>query len=70
MVLYKDSKFVKVGDTTVYFDDAPVRTGDESVNYHGNSFITKNIALIVALRSLNSDRGCIVATTHLFWHPR
>jgi len=38
----------------VYLDDAPVRPKDDSVNYHGNSFITKNIALIVAL----------------FWHPR
>jgi len=36
------------------------------------SFLTRNVALIVALqnKSLPEADGLIVATTHLFWHPR
>ncbi|ODN78037.1 hypothetical protein L202_05120 [Cryptococcus amylolentus CBS 6039] len=36
----------------------------------GGSRMTKNVGLIVGLKSKNeSGRGIVVATTHLFWHP-
>ncbi|ODO05986.1 hypothetical protein I350_05047 [Cryptococcus amylolentus CBS 6273] len=36
----------------------------------GGSRMTKNVGLIVGLKSKDeSGRGIVVATTHLFWHP-
>ncbi|WFD21430.1 hypothetical protein MEQU1_000079 [Malassezia equina] len=32
--------------------------------------ITRNIAMIVALPFADKEGGIVVATTHLFWHPR
>ncbi|KAG8907569.1 hypothetical protein FRB99_003493 [Tulasnella sp. 403] len=32
--------------------------------------VTRNIALIVALARKDGSPGCIVATTHAFWHPK
>ena len=34
------------------------------------SRLTRNIACIVALPFAEGDGGVIVATTHLFWHPK
>ncbi|KDQ63641.1 hypothetical protein JAAARDRAFT_169698 [Jaapia argillacea MUCL 33604] len=37
----------------------------------GSSFKTKNVANLVALSSTsNPSSGIIIATTHLFWHPK
>jgi RNA exonuclease NGL2 len=37
----------------------------------GHSFRTRNIGLILALRFRHDPtNGLIIATTHLFWHPK
>ncbi|WFD29794.1 hypothetical protein MSPP1_000807 [Malassezia sp. CBS 17886] len=36
----------------------------------GLSRVTRNVALFVALPHAGRDGGVVVATTHLFWHPR
>jgi RNA exonuclease NGL2 len=75
----------KLHERTVHFDECNLResktTGEASPEelrmLRGSSRRTKNIALIVALRRKSTTRsnnrdvaGYIVATTHLFWHPR
>ncbi|KAG8864246.1 hypothetical protein FRB96_006067 [Tulasnella sp. 330] len=35
----------------------------------GSSIKTKNIASIVALARKDGHPGCVIATTHTFWHP-
>ncbi|KIM21538.1 hypothetical protein M408DRAFT_29497 [Serendipita vermifera MAFF 305830] len=75
MVLFKTELFDLHSSQTIYYDEEDVRQGeieDESkvdLWRRGTSRITKNIALIVALKRKGSDDGVVVATTHLFWHP-
>jgi RNA exonuclease NGL2 len=77
MVLFKKELFELHSHKTVYYDGEEVRHGpleDEEGNSsswrRGASRATKNIGLIVAFkRKENSQKGFVVATTHLFWHP-
>ncbi|KAF9015262.1 Endonuclease/exonuclease/phosphatase [Cyathus striatus] len=64
--LYKLNDF-----DVVYYDDQHVRI-DGSGNFHcANSFRTRNIGLLASIGCVNNDsQGVIVATTHLFWHPK
>jgi len=67
-VLYKCDAFSKVDELVINYDDYRLR---ESFGVEG-SFLTRNIALIVALKPnfVTKCEGLIVATTHLFWHPK
>ena len=58
-IAWRRGAFSKAASKVLYYDDEP-----------GLSFRTRNIAHIVALRRVDSEEGVIVATTHLFWHPR
>jgi len=68
-ILHKDQLYTKVEEQTVFYDDLRLQ---ECSGWCGEgSFLTKNVGLIVALRRKNSaGDGLIVATTHLFWHPK
>ena len=57
-----------VGKKTIYYDEEKIQPSISSST--GSSFLTRNIGLLVALKRVNSDEGFIVATTHLFWHPK
>ena len=70
VIAYRKDKFEKVEDRTLYYDEQEVRPDGEAATRVGSSFYTKNIANLVALKEIDNDRGFIVATTHLFWHPR
>lgn len=71
MIAYRKDLFGHVADRTILYDEVEVRAVGEERTRRGNSFFTKNIANLVAIRRLDSeDEGFIVATTHLFWHPR
>ncbi|KZT44472.1 Endonuclease/exonuclease/phosphatase [Sistotremastrum suecicum HHB10207 ss-3] len=71
MVLYRESQFKKIHEETIYYDEETARLDTSGTSQPiGNSFRTKNIGLIVALQSVHSNLGLVVATTHLFWHPR
>ncbi|KAF9069137.1 Endonuclease/exonuclease/phosphatase [Rhodocollybia butyracea] len=61
--------YEEINSKMVIYDDQQVRYSD-GVSSKGGSFRTKNIGHIVALKLPDSDQGFIVATTHLFWHPK
>ncbi|KAK0208258.1 Endonuclease/exonuclease/phosphatase [Desarmillaria ectypa] len=71
LIAFKTSLYSKVGDRKVEYDHEEVRDDVEGIGRKGASFRTKNIGSIVALKSTTDEnRGVVVATTHLFWHPR
>lgn len=71
LIAYRGAKYVKVSDHVVFYDEEEVRDGEGERYRRGISFQTKNIGSLVALRSTDSkEKGLIIATTHLFWHPR
>lgn len=71
MVAYKAQRFSLIAEKVVHYDDERVRTDGNEPGQHGKSFNTRNIGVIVALKANNSENdGVIVATTHLFWHPK
>lgn len=75
MILHKKTLFDKFAEKTVYYDEEHVSEKAASAtvvrSLYGLSRITRNIGLLVALRSKSEvgPPGFIVATTHLFWHP-
>jgi len=71
MIAFKRRKFSKFSQHLVHYDQEEIRLDGDSHARQGRSFCTKNVGLIVALGSTEDDkRGVIVATTHLFWHPK
>ncbi|KAF8807491.1 Endonuclease/exonuclease/phosphatase [Phlegmacium glaucopus] len=70
MIAFKKNLFSMVSDRMIYYDQY-VPMDDAGCSLTRNTFKTRNIGLVVALRSLNQENeGLIVATTHLFWHPK
>ena len=71
LIAYNKDKFTKVKERVVHYDDEEIRTdGDDRIR-RGCSFRTKNIGSLLALKRNDTEsNGIIVATTHLFWHPK
>ena len=78
LVAYRKETFTEVENRTIEYDLQTMRT-QEATNQmpldegatRGISFFTKNIGNLVALKRNDTEKdGVIVATTHLFWHPR
>lgn len=63
---------MKAAESTVFYDDVDVRAEVPTDHSRkGSSFRTRNIGLILALGRYNDpDHSVVVATTHLFWHPK
>jgi RNA exonuclease NGL2 len=71
LIAYGKDKFTKVDEKVVYYDDEVVRTIGDDRARRGCSFRTKNIGSILALKANDAEsKGIVVATTHLFWHPK
>ncbi|OCB85693.1 Endonuclease/exonuclease/phosphatase [Sanghuangporus baumii] len=72
IIAYKKDEFVKTAERTIFYDDINIRhEGTTERSRKGSSFRTKNIGLILALqRCGNPSHSIVVATTHLFWHPK
>lgn len=71
IIAYKSRKFARTADRTVFYDDEDLHSTGESERFRrGSSFKTRNIALIVGLKFIDSEQKIVVATTHLFWHPK
>ncbi|KAK8866182.1 hypothetical protein IAR55_001333 [Kwoniella newhampshirensis] len=82
VILYRNDRFFVRGTKLVQLDlesVATVPTDEEASDEkhqdirrrRGGSRQTKNVGLIVALEESNAvGRGVVVATTHLFWHPK
>lgn len=70
LIAFNKTLFTRVDQRCIEYDTQNIRQeGDERAR-RGSSFRTTNIASLVALRGLGHQRGYIVATTHLFWHPK
>ncbi|KAL0072060.1 RNA exonuclease ngl2 [Marasmius tenuissimus] len=70
LIAYKQELYELAGQRTIYYDEQEVRTNGEESRGRGSSFRTKNIGHIASLRNKKNDQGVIIATTHLFWHPK
>ncbi|KAI0815101.1 Endonuclease/exonuclease/phosphatase [Irpex lacteus] len=78
LIAFRTGLYTEVQNRTVEYDSQTVRFQDETKEAslseqaaRGSSYVTKNIGNLVALRRNGTDKdGVIVATTHLFWHPR
>ncbi|KIY47050.1 Endonuclease/exonuclease/phosphatase, partial [Fistulina hepatica ATCC 64428] len=72
LIAYKKNAFRLVRDRLIEYDSQPVRMSDtDTVNCYGRSFTTKNIGSLLALQRIDDvPTGIVVATTHLFWHPK
>lgn len=71
LIAFKSSLFSLSEHKIIFYDDEEIRPDGSPMQRIGQSFVTRNIGLIVGLQRLdNPDLGITVATTHLFWHPR
>lgn len=70
LIGYKKELYSIVSEKTVFYDDQCLELDGQTPRI-GASFKTRNIGYLMALRSNRDPKhGVIVATTHLFWHPR
>lgn len=71
MIAFKKNMYSMVSDKVIYYDQYVPMDNDSGRSLSGNTFKTRNIGLLVALQRLEQEsEGLIVATTHLFWHPK
>ena len=71
LIAYNKDKFTKVNERVVRYDEEEIRGDGDDRARRGCSFRTKNIGSLLALKRNNVEsNGIIVATTHLFWHPK
>ena len=70
LIAFKKDMYTMVAYKVVKYDDEYIRSNGNETTRRGRSFHTKNIGSLVSLRRNNKNEGAIVATTHLFWHPR
>ncbi|EIM92169.1 Endonuclease/exonuclease/phosphatase [Stereum hirsutum FP-91666 SS1] len=71
LIAFRKALFTQTGARTVIYDNEDVREEGEERTRRGSSFRTKNIGSIVALKKTGTeDFGIVIATTHLFWHPK
>ncbi|KAG2118430.1 Endonuclease/exonuclease/phosphatase [Suillus clintonianus] len=71
LIAYKQNKYNRLDELVIEYDKQEVREDSAHPAARiGSSRVTKNIGFMVALAEAGADqKGVIVATTHLFWHP-
>ncbi|TFK41068.1 Endonuclease/exonuclease/phosphatase [Crucibulum laeve] len=71
LITFKEALYSVVEEQVIYYDDEDVRDHGSEKSRRGSSFYTKNIGFLIALKSKHdTHQGVIIATTHLFWHPK
>ncbi|KAJ3920688.1 Endonuclease/exonuclease/phosphatase [Lentinula edodes] len=71
LIAFKKDLYEEMGLKLILYDKENVRdTDEEGVSLCGSTFRTRNIGHIVALKHTQCDEGLVIATTHLFWHPK
>ena len=71
LVAFKRNLYTLESHKAIHYDDQDVPLAGFESHCRGSSFRTRNIASLVALRLIDdTTKGIVVATTHLFWHPR
>ncbi|KAF8912750.1 Endonuclease/exonuclease/phosphatase [Gymnopilus junonius] len=70
LIAFKEGLFTMLADKVIFYDDQSMGIDSESSRI-GSSFKTRNIGYLLALQNnSNAKEGMVVATSHLFWHPR
>jgi RNA exonuclease NGL2 len=70
MIAFKRNRYTKIEEQNIYYDDQLVHADGDKRQQRGSSFQTRNIGTMVALKNVADEGGAVVATTHLFWHPK
>lgn len=71
LIAFKENMYTVAATKMIEYDNEHVRLDGEEQARRGRSFNTRNIGSLVSLQSKSKENmGVIVATTHLFWHPR
>ncbi|KAG6877637.1 hypothetical protein C0993_005346 [Termitomyces sp. T159_Od127] len=72
LIAFKEQLYTMISTKTVLYDTEEVRGDGDDTARRGKSFDTKNIGSLISLQSNMAGKaeGVIVATTHLFWHPK
>lgn len=71
LIAFKENLYSIVANKLVQYDMQELRSDGNKNTRCGCSFNTRNIGSLVLLRSnLEESEGILVATTHLFWHPK
>jgi RNA exonuclease NGL2 len=70
LIAWKASRFEALAKQLVLLDDLDFVSYSASKRRTGLSRVTRNIGLLVALRSRDGSGGVIISTHHLFWHAR
>ncbi|KAF8622890.1 hypothetical protein AX15_006655 [Amanita polypyramis BW_CC] len=71
LIAYKRKMYAKLSDRLVDYDEEEIRAHGNERARQGRSFWTRNVGIVVTLKSTDdSGWGIIIATTHLFWHPK
>ncbi|KAL0580365.1 RNA exonuclease ngl2 [Marasmius crinis-equi] len=70
LIAYNRNLYEVTGQHTVYYDEQEVHWSGEEKYRRASSFRTKNIGHLISLKSKQGEKGVVVATTHLFWHPK
>ncbi|KDR85084.1 hypothetical protein GALMADRAFT_83454 [Galerina marginata CBS 339.88] len=69
LIAFKNDLYSMIAEKVIFYDDLSVDI-PKSTRF-ASSFKTRNIGYMIALRSkVDETEGAVVATTHLFWHPR
>ena len=70
LIGYKKELYSFLADRVIYYDEQPVGMAGEKTRV-GSSFKTQNIGYMVAIKDrMNTKEGIVIATTHLFLHPK
>jgi RNA exonuclease NGL2 len=65
LIAFNKDIYTTLDEKVLQFDEQELKK-----DRRGCSMLTTNIAILVALKAKHGRGGAIVATTHLFWHPR
>ncbi|PFH54560.1 hypothetical protein AMATHDRAFT_134318 [Amanita thiersii Skay4041] len=71
LIAFNQNKFTKASHHLIHYDDEEIRVDGDGRARQGKTFCTKNIGSLIALKhNTDNNAGIIIATTHLFWHPK
>lgn len=59
-IFFKEARFRVIAEQSIYYS--------EDIHY-GNGTLNSNVALILVLHDVKTDRKIVVACTHLYWNP-
>ncbi|KAF9460805.1 Endonuclease/exonuclease/phosphatase [Collybia nuda] len=71
LIAFKKKLYNVLASRPVEYDTQEIRSDGNENARRGRSFTTRNIGSLILLESkIKENDGILVATTHLFWHPK